>query len=73
MTTPTTPLNVGLYITRDPSHKTARKTRIHAPGFGTIWVREDEDAEAMATKWIAAQRGWPEHLVNAYNLNAEAQ
>ena len=61
--------NVGLYITRDPKHPSDRKLKVHAPGIGIIWCREDEDAEAIATRWIATLKGWPEHLVNAYNVN----
>ena len=69
MTNATDIHNVGLFITRDPKHPSDRKLKVHAPGIGIIWCHDGDDCEALATAWIAKLKGWPEHLVNAYNVN----
>jgi hypothetical protein len=61
---------VELFITNDPGHKSQRKIKIKMRGItGAIWVQRGEDYEELATKWISAVTGWPEHLIDAYNVN----
>lgn len=61
---------VGLFISRDQKHPSGRKIKIKADGIpGAMWCKDDEDYEDLATKWVAAMMGWPEHLVYAYNVN----
>jgi hypothetical protein len=61
---------VGLHITRD-HRRSGRNIKIKPLGIpvGPLWVYDGEDYEALATKWIAACMEWPEHLVDAYNVN----
>lgn len=71
MTTMTDEIHqIALFIHRDPKHPSGRKIKIKADGIpGAMWCSEGEDYEDLATKWIAAVMGWPEHLIYAYNVN----